>query len=184
MAGIANNEEFKEIQDWAIIPSSGTKLNEEMLSFKEQARYLKNGRRGQDMFIRHTETFKSRGSDDEIRLPCDRHFDTISLDPYYKGKLRDRTVCVLDDYSTNGTMFETIRNILIKENVKKIILVSLGKFYRTYKSYDYVKQNYSITGDVYKAGYSYSLISVEKLRGVYNSRAIEDIENLYEIIYG
>lgn len=185
LAGIANNPEFKDIKDWAIFPSSGTELNEDMFQFKEKARYLKNGKKKEPIFIRHTRTFKSHEDrSGEKRLPCDRHFDTIVLNPKYKGTLKGRVVCVLDDYLTNGTSFETARNLLLKEKVEKIFFVSLGRYYKTRDEVHYLKQDYILKGDLYtEKGYSYEKSSYEWLCGDFNYKAIEEIEELYNIIY-
>lgn len=183
LAGIVNKPDFREIQDWSIIPSSGTELNEEMLKFKERARYLMNGKKKENIFIRHTKTEKSHESykNGVNRIPCDRHFDTIKLNLKYKGKLKDRVVCVFDDYSTNGTSFEVARNLLLKEGVKKIYFVALGKFgIRN----PYKKQSYNIKGNLYEAGsYDYELIENSDKYGIINKDAIKEIEILHEIIY-
>ncbi len=184
LAGMANNIEFKGIQDWAIFPSSGTDLNEDMWEFKERARWLKNGRKKEPIFIRHTKTYKSR-KNPSTRLPCDRHFDTIKLNDKYKGKLKGRVVCVLDDYLTNGTSFETARNLLLKEGVAKIFFVSLGRYYKTRECDHYFRQDYDIKGDVYSPkGYIYQKTNGEWLEGSFDYGAIKEIESLYEIIYG
>ncbi|MBP1889883.1 hypothetical protein J2Z53_001466 [Clostridium moniliforme] len=183
LSGIVNKPEFRNIQDWSIIPSSGTELNREMLLFKEKARYLMNGRKKDNIFIRHTKTWKSHeayiyGYD---RIPCDRHFNTIMINPLYKGKLKNRIVCIFDDYSTNGTSFEVARNLLLKENVKKIYCVSLGKFG---VNSPYVKQDYELEGNLYsKGGYKYNLIDKKNIYGNVNKKSISEIEKLYHIIY-
>lgn len=181
LAGISNNQEFRDIKDWGIMPSSGTRLNEDMLLMKEKARELMNGRKKEPIFLRHTETWKSHEAwkSKLDRIPCDRHFDTIKLNPYYKGKLKNRTVCIFDDYLTNGTTFETARNILIAEKVKKIFFVSLGKFGR-----NYIKQEYELTGDLSKPGYKYNLLDRKDILGKIDSEAIVEIENLHSIING
>lgn len=181
LAAISNKIEFRDIKDWAIMPSSGVELNEDMLLFKEKARELMNGRKPEPIFIRHTATLKSheRYKNGVNRYPCDRHFDTIILNPKYKGKLKGRVVCVFDDYSTYGTTFEVARNILLNEKVEKIFFVSLGKFGKKH-----LKQNYNLKGDVSKPGYSYEKISEEWLMtGNTNNEAIKEIEQLYDILY-
>lgn len=178
LAAVSNNPEFKDIKDWAIMPSSGKDLNEDMLLFKEKARTLMNGRKKENIFVRHTPTYKSHEERDRSkRLPCDRHFDTIKLHEKYKKSLKGRTVCVFDDYLTNGTTFETARNLLIKEGVKKIFFVSLGRFGKSY-----IKQDYEINGDVFNK-YNYRLLNSTDMRykGVTNQNAIREIENLYSI---
>lgn len=179
LASISNNPEFREIKDWAIMPSSGIELNKDMWLFKEKARELMNGKKMEPIFIRHTATFKSHDPRNAaFRLPCDRHFDTIVLNDKYKGKLKGRTVCVFDDYLTNGTTFETARNLLKKEGVKKVFFVSLGRFGKKY-----TKQNYVLSGDVYNKGYSYKFINRNDECGKINSSAIVEIENLHNIFF-
>lgn len=186
LAGISNRKEFREIQDWAIVPSSGTELNNEMWLFKERARWLMNGRKPEALFKRHTQTLKSHESykNGVDRIPCDRHFDTIILNEKYKGKLRNRVVCIFDDYSTNGTSFEVVRNLLLKEGVKKIYCVSLGKF--GYDRQPFYYQNYELTGNLFDKGYQYRLISRENInyKASINRDALTEIEKLYNIIYG
>ncbi|UYZ36813.1 phosphoribosyltransferase [Clostridium beijerinckii] len=179
LASISNNPEFREIKDWAIMPSSGTELNKDMLLFKEKARELMNGKKKEPIFIRHTATFKSHDPKNAAyRLPCDRHFDTIVLNDKYKGKLKGRTVCVFDDYLTNGTTFETARNLLKKEGVKKVFFVSLGKFGKKY-----IKQDYMLNGNLYNKGYSYEFIDRNDEYGKIDSSAIVEIENLHNIFF-
>lgn len=179
LASISNNKEFRDIKDWGIMPSSGTELNSDMNLMKEKARELMNGRKKEPIFLRHTATWKSHKSwENKLnRKPCDRHFDTIILNPYYKGKLKNRTVCIFDDYLTYGTTFETARNILISENAKKIFFVSLGRFGK-----QYTMQNYEITGDVSKPGYAYKLLGTKEIYGKIDKSAITEIEKLHNII--
>jgi hypothetical protein len=178
LSAIANNEEFREVQDWAVFPSSGIDLNQDMVEFKERARYLMRGRRTDPLFIRHTATTKSHTMSKSIRLSCNRHFDTIKLNDVYKGKLRGRTICVLDDYLTHGTSFETARNLLLSQGVKKMIFVSLGRFGKEYNI-----QNYKIGGDVCNPGYKYQLVDYGTATGNTEKNAIIEIEALHKILY-
>lgn len=178
LASITNNEAFRDINDWAIFPSSSTQLNREMLVFKERARYLMKGMKKDPLFLRDKVVPKSHHMRTG-RIPCDRHFQSIVLNPVYKNKLKGRSICILDDYLTNGTSFETVRNLLVNQGVKKIICVSLGKFGR-----QYLKQDYKITGDVYASpDYTFKLISQEPLEGTFTATSVTEIENLYDIIY-
>lgn len=183
LASIMNNPEFKNVDYWSIMPSSGTELNEDMLAFKERVRYLMGKKTTEPIFIRHTATVKSRLLPRQLRLYCNRHFDTIHINPYYRKKLKNKTVCLLDDYLTNGTSFEALRNLLLKAQVKKIIFVSLGRFKKSAPP-DYYKQDYEIDGDIYTPfGYSYNLLQETELIGEYDEQAINDIEQLHEIIF-
>ncbi|MCC2458312.1 phosphoribosyltransferase [Bacillus cereus] len=183
LASIINNEEFKEVDIWAIMPSSGTTLNEDMMYFKERVRYLMNKRMNTPLFVRHTAAAKSHYmTRQEDRLYCRRHFDTIKIDPYYRRKLKGKTVCILDDYVTNGTSFEALRNLLMQQGVEKVIFVSLGRFFRA-NGIEYYKQDYEITGNVFDDNYNYQLVNEGDIKGKFNSQAVEDIKELYKIIY-
>lgn len=184
IASIINNPEFKEVDIWAIMPSSGTELNKDMLNFKNRAREIMGRRSSEPLFERYTPIQKSRGLADSVRVPCDRHFETIRINPFYEGKLKGKNICVLDDYLNNGTSFETMRNLLKNEGVRKIIFVSLGRFQRR-TGIEYFKQDYELSGDVYgKGSYSFILKGTKELRGVFNDQAREDIRELYKIIKG
>ncbi|MER2077418.1 phosphoribosyltransferase [Psychrobacillus psychrotolerans] len=181
LGSIINNPEFKAVDIWAIMPSSTTELNKDMQLFKDRAREIMGKQLKEPLFVRHTATYKSRGQSDSKRIPCDRHFDTIKINPEYEGKLRGKNICVLDDFLNNGTSFETLRNLLRHEGVKTITFVSLGKFQRR-GGIEYHKQDYVITGDVYSEEYSYTLKSTSGINGIFNNQAREDIRELYNII--
>ena len=127
-----------------------------MEDLKEHVRYMMYGRKPQPIFIRHTETRKSRCDNRDVRQRndyCQKHFKSIRVNEKYKRKLKGRVVCVFDDYLTNGNTFEALRNLLIKCEVKKIIFVSIGKFKRNDES-QYVQKSFSIEGDVYSGNYT------------------------------
>lgn len=176
---ISSTKIFNEVQDWGIFPSSGLRINREMNDFKESVRYMLNGKKSAPILIRHTQASKSHFMTKDIRIPCDRHFDTINLNPYYENKLRDRVVCIFDDYLTNGTSFETTRNLLYKEGIKKLYCISLGTF-----GNNYVKQNYHITDNVFTKNYHYSIIGskVNLALPTYNINAMNDISNIVDIL--
>lgn len=183
LAFLVHQEEFKKVDIWGMMPSSKGEYNEDLLSLKERARVLMGKKHKKQILVRHTKIEKSQHiKNNLVRLPCDRHFESMNLNPNYKGKLKNKVVCIIDDYSTNGTSFETVRNLLEKEKVKKIIFLSLGKFKRN-TGIDYYKQDYLIEGDVYSNSYEYTLTEEENIEGHYNEQAREDIKNLYNIIF-
>ncbi|WP_317311332.1 phosphoribosyltransferase [Clostridium thermobutyricum] len=184
LASISNNKEFLEIQDWSIFPSSGEELNQDMVAFKERARCLMGGRKKENIFIRHTKTWQSKQARflNKNRLPCDRHFDTIIINDRYKGKLKNRVVCVFDDYTTNGTSFEVARNILLKEGAKKIFLIALGKYHKNTEN-QYNIQNYTLKGPLNKKGYTYKSLNSKWETGKFDYKAVEEIENIYDFLH-
>lgn len=91
LSAICNSKTFDNIDIWGIFPSSSTKLNPEMLNFKEQVRVISNKKKADNILIRHTATDKSHYIDEAIRIKVGsaRHFETICLNPVYKNKLQN-----------------------------------------------------------------------------------------------
>ncbi|NUU57073.1 hypothetical protein HP548_23615 [Paenibacillus taichungensis] len=182
LASIVHNNDFLDVDFWGTMPSSGTQASQQLELFKDRVRHLMSKKLTQPLFVRHTATTKSHHIRNDSRIPCDRHFETICLNPFYKKKLKNKTVCILDDYLTNGTSFETLRNLLEYAGVKRIIFVSLGRFKKNVYSPEYVKQDYKIEGDVFSPGYSYEFIKRENINGTFNDSANEELRSLHAII--
>ncbi|EAE7282567.1 hypothetical protein BJN22_14295 [Listeria monocytogenes] len=190
IASVMKSDELREIDIWSIMPSSGTALNPDMLEIKERCRYL-TGRRKDNfdnpLFIRHRPTRKSHLTrpEERLRTGAKKHLSTINLNPDYKRSLKGKVVCVIDDYITNGTSFEALRNILIKAGAKKVIFVAIGRFKKGEFGV-YQKEDYRIDGDVFTTDYSFKLSQIDQnfgVNGKYNSKAKEEVENIYNILY-
>ncbi|MFB2515531.1 phosphoribosyltransferase [Lysinibacillus sp. OTC-L20] len=183
LASLIHNPIFKEVDIWSIMPSSGTGVNEDIWALKERARLLMGKKLSDPLFIRHTAIQKSHYiQNQKDRLYCDRHFLSININPDYRKKIKGKVVCILDDYLTNGTSFETLKNLLMKAGAKKVIFVSLGRFRRS-SGIEYFKQDYKLSGDVFDTDYIFELIDKEDIYGKYNEQAREEIKALYDIIY-
>lgn len=153
---IAHDTDFREVQDWAVAPSSSRLPNQIMEELKEHVRWMMNGRKPAPIFIRHTGTSKSRFDGPQRQMDmnyCQKHFRSIRVNEAYRGKLRGRVVCVFDDYLTHGNTFEALRNLLVACGVKKIIFVSIGKFMRSNEN-AYAQKLFSIDGDVHRVNYN------------------------------
>lgn len=180
LAGISNLPKFKDIDIWAIAPSSGSSLNKEMLDFKDKARCMMKKRytkQGESLFVRHAPITKSHNLASNLReqYGATRHFDSIHLNPSYK--VAGKNICIFDDYLTHGNTFEAMRNILRKAGAKKIIFVSLGRFKK-----NYIYQDYKITGDVTSPnGFEYSEEKRLYIPYICNESARREIENLHKI---
>lgn len=190
IASVMKSDELREIDIWSIMPSSGIALNSDMLEIKERCRYL-NGRHKDNvkspLFIRHSPTRKSHqtSSDERLRTGAKKHLSTINLNPQYEKSLKGKVVCVLDDYITNGTSFEALRNMLIKAGVKKVIFVAVGRFKKGEFGI-YQKEDYQIDGDVFTSNYSFELLQRDPnfgVNGKYDARAKEEVGNIYSILY-
>ena len=180
---IAHDVNFREVQDWAVAPSSSTEPNQAMEELKEHVRCMMYGRKPQPIFIRHTPTSKSRFDDGLARQTpnyCQKHFQSIRVNDHYRGKLEGRVVCVFDDYLTNGNTFESLRNLLVACKVKAIIFVSIGKFRKVVENY-YVQKSFSITGDVYTGNYIATFNDSVSHFASFNAAARRSLEDLREL---
>lgn len=183
LASIIHNQAFREVDLWSIMPSSGNSHNEDLWALKERARILMGKRLTKPLFIRHTPIRKSHSIRDiNKRLLCDRHFASLNINPEYRRKLKGKVVCILDDYLTNGTSFETLRNLLVQAGVKKMIFVSLGRF-RRYSGIEYYKQDYELSGNIFSSDYSFKSLNCSNIKGTYDERARDEIRSLYDFIY-
>ncbi|MGD6794694.1 phosphoribosyltransferase [Metabacillus indicus] len=183
LASLIHNPIFKEVEIWSTMPSSSKDINEDIWALKERARLLMGKRLTDPLFIRHTAIQKSHYiQNQEDRIHCDRHFTSININPEYRKKIKGKIVCILDDYLTNGTSFETLRNLLMSAGARKVIFVSLGRFRRNV-GIEYFKQDYKLSGDVFSPNYTFEIREAENSYGRYNEQAREEIKSLYDIIY-
>lgn len=176
---IIGMEEFNDVYYWMGVPSSTGSNENNIYDIVKRTRYLLNNRRSEELFIRHKPGLKSTSmsTEDRIKEGCKRHFETIHLNPKYKGKLKGKKICVLDDYFTYGASFESIRNLLIKEEVGEIILVSIGTFKKPY-----YKEDFKIDGNVYQPGYKFSLNRKSIIHGKANEKSSNIINQIHDII--
>lgn len=180
---ISKKSEFKTVDYWTSFPSSKGEPSENIQEIEKEIRILmgqlgKNVSRGmQDLLIRHVGIEKSHHLEFSSRKNCDRHFSSIHLNKQYENKLLNKTICILDDYSTNGTSSEVCRNLLKNLGVEKVYILTLGKFNSEKKMYEYIKQEYELKGDLFNPGYSWKLLSEEGLNGnkINNSNEIKKL---------
>ncbi|QCT28789.1 phosphoribosyltransferase [Bacillus velezensis] len=186
ISGVMKSQDLRKVGLWGIFPSSSGEINKEVEELKERCRYLTGKKMDKPLFLRHVHVSKSHHTSHEVRLKegCIKHFESIVINPYYSGKIKGKVVCVIDDYVTNGTSFETARNLLLKAGASKVILVALGRFKRGSHGI-YQQEVYDLTGNLSKPGYKYNLKYKKKLnKGVYDIHAREEIRRIYDILKG
>lgn len=184
ISGVMKEKTLRDTDIWGVFPTSSGRTNEEVEELKERCRYLTGKKMKEPLFIRHKPVKPSRETMHSKRLEdgCKKHFDSIIINPYYNNKLKGKTICVIDDYVTNGTSFETVRNLLISAGAEKIILLALGR-YRKGAFGIYQKEEYEIKMDITKPGYGYLLKEKGNITGAYNENARKEVENIYNILY-
>ncbi|MCP8876526.1 hypothetical protein ACEE24_06675 [Latilactobacillus curvatus] len=188
ISGMMQYEELYNIDYWAAMPSSGTEPSEVLVELKDRCRHLTGKRVSEPLLIRYKKIEKSHylSPEERIKMGASRLFDSVTINPYFKGKLKGKTICLIDDYVTNGATTEMARNLLEKTGVKKIIFVSLGRYLR-YNGVTYQKEDYQITGDVYEAGYTYVRDRFDISYGdnaVKETAAKDEVKKIYDILNG
>jgi hypothetical protein len=184
ISGVMKDPVLRNVEIWGTFPTSNGTVNEELEELKERCRYLTRRRMTEPLFIRHISVEKSRNTPHDTRLNqgCKKHFDSITLNPYYNSsRIRGKVVCVLDDYMTNGISFETARNLLLQAGARKVILLALGR-YRKGPQGIYQHEVYDLSEKINEPGYRYELVSRNNLVGTYDSEARDEVKRIYEIL--
>lgn len=80
----------------------------------------------------------ARVNKEHHKINFESEFNSLCLDA--KRKIRDKTVIVIDDFTTTGLSFDATKNLLEKVEVDKVVLCDVGKYTRPYATYS----NYEI----------------------------------------
>ncbi|WP_342488520.1 phosphoribosyltransferase [Cytobacillus sp. FSL W7-1323] len=184
ISGVMKDSDLRNVDIWGVFPTSNGDNNNEIEEIKERCRYLTGKRNNKPIFIRHTVVDKSHYThhDNRLKIGCSKHFNSIMLNPFYTKKIKGKTICIIDDFLTNGISFETARNLLLNAGAAKVILLALGRFRRGSHGI-YQKEEYTITGNVYTKEYDFEITSRENCIGEYNEDARDEVRNIYQIIY-
>ncbi|RYE24457.1 MAG: phosphoribosyltransferase [Sphingobacteriaceae bacterium] len=162
--------EVEDIGIWSVYPSSKIEQESDLDYFKELARTTFKGRSKEPLFVRHRQAVKRSDIGDgnrRVSNGCEDQFATMYINPKYKKKLLGATVGVIDDFTSYGTSAETVRALLEKAGVTKIIFLTLGKFGKPYYQY-----SYRIDGDVFSPNYTATRLAIPVLlSGTPNSEA-------------
>lgn len=195
LANMTSTSLFDDIELFGIIPSSNCFVNADLFRFMEQVRYIKNKRlpqsvygqpsEEQNLLIRHTPKQQMHGGSQVGRdsIGGKREFDSLCINPAFESKIKNLkreqkfNVVIFDDYMDYGNGFNAIRCLLESIGANKIIFVSMGIFRKQFQKKDYI-----ISGNVYGAGYSYTLESQQVLTNyVVNDSAKMEVDHLYDI---
>lgn len=191
LAGMTNNKLFDDIELFGMIPSSDCSLNDDIFGFMRQTRIIKgkhvprNRINGENLLLRKIPKQKahlSYSTDQRAAMGAKEEFRTLCINPDFKNKINTLrksgkfNVCIFDDYMTHGNSFNAVRNLLKQLGANQIIFVSLGNFGKPFQ-----KRDYTINGDVYNIGYSYSPINSSIKSLIYNDMAKDEVSELYDI---
>jgi hypothetical protein len=160
-------KEFEQVDYWGIYPSSGLEHNEDLQYFMDKARQSYKGLCKEPILIRRRPVAKRHLKSKAMRISeaCDRQLETITINPYYRNKLKGKSVCIIDDFTTYGTSCETARTLLEAAGVRRLIFICLGKFGKEFYSF-----SYKLKGDIY-SDFTYLQNSHKQLFGNFNYEA-------------
>lgn len=157
-----NNPIFQEVNYWGTFPSSEKSNDSTTIAYIKEVirKVLNTSKSNKEILIRTKNSSKKHRSNQIIRNnnKCQSDFESLKINDYYREKLEGATVCIIDDYTTYGYSAEAAKNLLLQAGVKKLIVITLGKY-----GYIYNEVNYKLNGNLYKNdGYCYELISNRK----------------------
>jgi hypothetical protein len=163
-------QEVKNIDFWGVYPTSSGIANSDLEYFMNKVRQSFNVDPQEPIFIRHKKSPKRQYLSGYERLMdgCNSQFESMHLNPFYKGKLNGKSVCIIDDFMTWGVSCETVRHLLERQGVAKIIFIAMGKF-----KMNYLKYSYEINGDLF-SGFKFKQIGRENLFGSFNDESSKE----------
>ena len=129
--------DFAAADRWSYYPSSSSANDGEeiMHGFCDQARCMFKKRELGPLFIRHQASAKRHQTGGDRTDPTSQ-LESVHLSPRYRGRLRGKTIVVLDDYLTYGVSFGVAAALLKAAGAERVICVAMGKFGGTARSYD------------------------------------------------
>ena len=178
---VTTNPYFDKVDYWGTFPSSNPANTVTSVSFlKEAVRVLIDGgpRTGPEILIRTTPMRSKHSSGSTLRLTnkSDKDFDTLIVNPILIDKIKDKVVCIIDDYITNGYSAEAAKHLLLAAGAKEVIFLSFGKFGKKYYS-----TNYEIKGNTSET-FTYKFNDESLYRDSYAGEKFYNSENDLEIL--
>ncbi len=131
VSSILKTTDLLDVNYWGFYPSSKSKpwTDEIIYKYYEYAKFAScNTGKKEPLFIRTKNAPKRSLGEVANRLDPNNQLDTLVLNPYYKGKLRDKKVAVIDDFTTNGTSFWVAYSLLKRAGAKSVRGIAMGKF--------------------------------------------------------
>ena len=118
---------------FVVYPSSTPqKTNEIMGEYIKPASALFHGFYKENLLYRWkptTDKSMARSRGEAHLISFEQEFNTLALDS--RINLSNRTVIVIDDFSTTGMSLECARHLIYQAGAKKVITCAIGKFART-----------------------------------------------------
>src|SRR5579871_3523815 len=121
---------------WALYPSHDGPQTGILDAFASMASRMFRANYQNDIIERHTPAEKLAFARARGEKPLiDVQLQSIRLNVALRGKLADKVVLLIDDFSTHAHGFETARNFLLNAGVSHVISIAVGKFPSQYLAY-------------------------------------------------
>ncbi|ROO52742.1 hypothetical protein EDC02_7683 [Micromonospora sp. Llam0] len=129
---------------FCVYPSSKVgRLSEELEQFVKPAASMVHGYYKDDLLVRAVEApdtslarVNARRAGRPSPVSIVNQVQTVHLGAGYRGKVRDKTVIVFDDFTTTGSSLEWARNLLVSAGARQVIALTIGKYSARYSTYD------------------------------------------------
>ncbi|MFV3403278.1 hypothetical protein ACNFIC_04895 [Pseudomonas sp. NY15463] len=159
---------------WGCYPSSSSANDDtEVLSdfvqrLRTSASNVHFAKRGQPLFIRHSNSVKRSTSFGGDRTDPGNQIETLHLNPEYRSQIKGRNVLVIDDCTTYGVSFAVAAAFLYAAGASHVVGIALGKFGNRLNH-----TTIEISSDPFKAVDSagYRVVSVEGFDGTADANA-------------
>lgn len=185
MSEILKNPIYKDVDLWGVFPSSKKDKQNEFMEFIKNRSRLVNGKQiSNNVFIRHSDMpTKKDNKNTRLIFKSSKDFETLEINPNLsknpKNNIKNKTICILDDYITNGYSAEAAKHILLNAGAKKVIFLSIGKY-----GNKYFNTNYELISDersIYSRNYKFNLLN-EKEQNFGYSQNSSELLTIYKML--
>lgn len=118
---------------WCLYPGHDGPHQSILSNFVSMASQAFNEKNFSNLIIRHEQAKHSSASRyQHILVNLNNQLSTINLNSEYKTVIKDKTVVVVDDFTTEAYSFETARNFIFNAGAASVICIAVGKYGKTY----------------------------------------------------
>ncbi|NUK20382.1 MULTISPECIES: phosphoribosyltransferase [Streptomyces] len=130
---------------FCVYPSSNVgKVSAQLAGFLEKAKVMVGSYYKDDLLERVVEApdtsiervKRNRGEASTADISIAAQTRTVRINPKHRGKLKDKTVVVFDDFTTEGTSIEWARTLLLSAGAAQVIALTVGKYGSRHTRYD------------------------------------------------
>lgn len=182
---LLTNPIYKSVDYWGVFPSSKKdKKNQFMEFIKERTRLIYGKKIKENVFVRYSDMpAKKDSKNTRLFFKSSKDFETLEINPNLtknpKNYIKGKTICILDDYVTNGYSAEAAKHILLNAGAKKVIFLSIGKY-----GNKYFDTNYQLTSDkksMYTRDYTFEYLN-EQQHGTEYSQNSSELLTIYKML--